>query len=172
MGGEKKKGMSDQQSAYETFLQSCGDLPPDPYADDEDTSPCEGELLVQALRQERACIDGVVEAEADAWDASIGSAERRALLTSVTSNLDTLSSGDGVLVLLKQCAAESCGECRVSATPAEEEQGAPRTNMEMVAAVRHSVDQCARLAALEPTTSAHPPSATITEVLQMPVSSL
>ena len=164
--------MSDQQSAYETFLQSCKDFPTGPYADDEDTSPSEGELLVQALRQERACIDALVDAEADTWDAAIGSAERRALLTSVTSNLDTLSSGDEVLVLLRQTVAESCGGCRVSATPAEEEQGAPRTNTEMAAAVRHSVDQCARLAALEPSISVNPPSATLTEVLQMPVSTL
>lgn len=164
--------MSDQRSAYEAFLQSCRDFPAGPYAEDEDTAPSEGELLVQALRRERACIDAVVEAEADAWDAAIGSAERRALLASLTSNLDALSSGDAVLMLLKQSAAESCGKCRVSATPAEEEEGEARTKVEMVAAVRHSVDQCARLAALEPSITANPPSATITEVLQTPVSSL
>ena len=170
--GEKKGDMSDQRSAYEAFLQSCRDFPAGPYAEDEDTAPSEGELLVQALRRERACIDAVVEAEADAWDAAIGSAERRALLASLTSNLDALSSGDAVLMLLKQSAAESCGKCRVSATPAEEEEGEARTKVEMVAAVRHSVDQCARLAALEPSITANPPSATITEVLQTPVSSL
>ena len=170
--GKKMEGTSDQLSAYETFLKSCSDFPAGPYATEEDTSPCEGELLVQALHQERACIETLADEEAEAWDEAVGSAERRALLTSVASNLDRLSSGNGVLELLKKSVTESCGQCRVSATPAEEEQGPPRTNAEMVAAVRHAVDQCARLAALEPSTIANPPSATLNEVLQMSVPSL